>query len=300
MQRDPGDQQRVADRVREQRANERGIEHKHQRDNDWRHTHQERHRQTSLSGINANLALNLEALADDVREVIEDFGEVAASFALQHHGRDKELHVDQGHALGEIDEGIANRHAEFLLFVELAELARDRFGYLVGNHFEGGSKRVPGANGSGQCVDGFRKKFLELLEALIPTVRNVGVGKYEAYQHRHPCDFDPLAESISDERGDNSSQGGYSEKISGAQRHSSLRQHLLDIGDPCRPAQQLIDRRNLAELLVAQKREFFFSGEFGCFALVGQALFDKTGARVALVEDGADGKRRQRDHDEDQ
>ena len=62
---------------------------------------------------------------------------------------------------------VAYRHAEFLFFVQLAELARDRLGHFVGNHFERGGEGVSGANRAGQRVDRLRKKFLEFLEALV-------------------------------------------------------------------------------------------------------------------------------------
>jgi hypothetical protein len=45
--------------------------------------------------VDPNLALNLEALADDVGQVVEDLGEVAAGFALQHDGGDEEFDVDE-------------------------------------------------------------------------------------------------------------------------------------------------------------------------------------------------------------
>ena len=59
-----------------------------------------------------------------------------------------------------------------------------------------------------------------------------------------------------------------------------------------------IESRNLAELLIAQEREFFVGGEFRRLALVGQAFLDEPGARVALVENRAHAERRKRDHDE--
>src|SRR5580704_6254973 len=40
LQSDPGDQQKVSDRVREQRANETRIEHEHDRYDNGRHAHQ--------------------------------------------------------------------------------------------------------------------------------------------------------------------------------------------------------------------------------------------------------------------
>ena len=81
----------------------------------------------------------------------------------------------------------------FCSSIELAELAGDRFRDFVGNHFERGREGVSGADGARQGVDGFREKFLEFLEALVASIRSIGIGQHEADQHGHPCDFDALA-----------------------------------------------------------------------------------------------------------
>ena len=128
------------------------------------------HGEASLGGVDADLALNFEALADDVGQVVENFGEVAAGFALQHDGGDEEFYVDQGDALGEIHEGIADGHAEFLFFEEFAEFGGQRLGDLVGNHFESGGEGVTGADGAGESVDGLGEKFFEFFEALLAAV----------------------------------------------------------------------------------------------------------------------------------
>ena len=44
--------------------------------------------------MDADLAQDLKALADDVGKVVENLGQIAAGFALQHHRRDEELDVD--------------------------------------------------------------------------------------------------------------------------------------------------------------------------------------------------------------
>src|ERR1700674_68858 len=87
------------------------------------HGHEQEHSEPALCGVHADLALNFEALADYVGQVVENLGEGAARLALQHDGSDEEFYVHQGNALGEIHEGIAHWHAEFLLFIELAEFA---------------------------------------------------------------------------------------------------------------------------------------------------------------------------------
>ncbi len=156
-----------------------GLSIEHDGDDDGRHAHQQRHREASLGGIDAHLAQNLEPLADDIGEVVEDLGEVAAGLALEHDGSDEEFDVNQGHALGQIDERVAHWHAELLLFVKLAEFCRHTGSATsLADHFEGSGERVSGANGASQRVDGFREQFLKFLEALVAPER--GVANREA------------------------------------------------------------------------------------------------------------------------
>ena len=157
LQGDAADDQGVAHRVDKQRANEAWVEDLHGDDHRWRQSHEQHHSESALSRVDADLAQDFEALADDVREVVEDLCEIAPSFALQHHGGHKKFHIDQRNAVSEIEQGIADGQAEFLLFVELAKLSGDRLGDFVGDHFERGGKGVSGANGAGEGVDGFGK-----------------------------------------------------------------------------------------------------------------------------------------------
>ena len=124
------------------------------------------HGEAALRGVDADLTKNFETLANDVREIVENFGEVAAGLALEHDGGDKKFYVDERDALGEIDERVADGKPEFLLFIELAEFSRDRLGEFVGNQFEGGGKGVAGADGAGEGVDGLGKFLFKFLKAL--------------------------------------------------------------------------------------------------------------------------------------
>src|SRR5580698_2873512 len=128
LQGEASDQENVADGIGKQGAHEAGVQgHHHDHDN-WRHAHQQAHGQAALRGVDADLTLDLEAFADHVRQVVENFSEVATSFALQHDGGDEKFNVDGGHALGEIHERVAHGHAKFLLFEKLAKFAGDRLG----------------------------------------------------------------------------------------------------------------------------------------------------------------------------
>src|SRR5580698_5719939 len=169
-------QQSVSNRIIKERPDELRTEHGKNCHHGRRHPHEQGHGEAALRGVNPHLALNLEALADYVGQIVEDFSQVAAGFALQHDGGDEELHVHQGDALGEIHKGVAHRHAEFLLFVEFAEFAGQGFGGLVGNHFQSGGEGVAGTDGAGQSVDRLGEKFFDLFETLLAAIGDNGIG----------------------------------------------------------------------------------------------------------------------------
>src|SRR5579863_2134555 len=144
LQRDSGDEQRVADRIFKQRVDESAIQKQHRANNDRGHPHQQGHGQASLRCVDAHLTLNLETFTDDVGEVVENLRQIAARFALQHHRSHKELDVHQRHAIREIHEGVAYWHPELLLLIELTKFSGDGLGHFAGYHFERSSECVPG------------------------------------------------------------------------------------------------------------------------------------------------------------
>src|SRR4029077_14915252 len=88
--------------------------------------------EAAVRRVHADLAANLEPLADDMREVVEDFGEGAAGVTLDQHGGDEEADVEERHALGELVQRIAQRQAEVLLIERLLELGPDRLLSQIG------------------------------------------------------------------------------------------------------------------------------------------------------------------------
>ena len=50
--------------------------------------------EAAVRGVHAHLPLDLEPLAHDVREVVENLGQVAAGVALNQHGGDEEPDVE--------------------------------------------------------------------------------------------------------------------------------------------------------------------------------------------------------------
>src|ERR1700683_46151 len=202
LQRDTDHQQSVADGIIKKRLDEIRTEDEKNRDHCRWHGHEQSHGEAALGGVDAHLALDLEAFADDIGQVIEDFGKVSAGFALQHDGGHKEFDVDQGDALGEIHESIAHRHAELLLFIEFAEFTGKRFGDLVGNHLQSGGEGVPGPDGAGQGVDGFGEEFLKLFKALLAAIGYDGIGQHTANDERGPGDGGILGVEYGSESGE--------------------------------------------------------------------------------------------------
>src|SRR5579871_5776026 len=201
LQTDSGYQQGVANWISKQWMDEITIDGQHHDHNDGRHSHQQGHSEASLGGVNAHLALNLEALADDIGEIVENFGQVAARLALQHDCGDKEFHIDKGNALRQIHESIAHGHAELLLFKELAKFSGHWFGHFAGNHLQGGGEGVSGPNRAGERVDGLGKEFLKFLKAPVAPDGGVGVGQHGSNHEPDPDHLSAARKAVADESG---------------------------------------------------------------------------------------------------
>src|SRR5215510_3888921 len=98
----------MANRIAEQRLDEHRVHEIHAHHDDGRHAHKQEHGEAALRGVDAHLSQDLEPLADYVREVVEDLGEVAARLALQHDGSDEELHVDERNPVDQIAQSFAD------------------------------------------------------------------------------------------------------------------------------------------------------------------------------------------------
>src|SRR5208337_2362677 len=70
--------QGVADRVGEQGVNVARTGGEHDSHNDGGQSHQQHHGEPSLSGVNAHLPQNFEALANHIGQIVKNFRQVAA------------------------------------------------------------------------------------------------------------------------------------------------------------------------------------------------------------------------------
>ena len=89
------------------------------------------------------LAAQFESFANHVGQLVQDFRQVSARTLLQQHGRNEEVHVQRGHALGQLLKRHIQRQAQVVLLEGSAELARQRLLEFALNHFQETEKACP-------------------------------------------------------------------------------------------------------------------------------------------------------------
>ena len=122
-------------------------------------------RDPAVRGDGADLALHLEAIANDAREIVENLREVPARLALRQDGRREEPGVEDRHPLGHAFQRVAERHAEVLPVVEELEFRTHRRGDFIGDHLNPGRKCVPRAQRARHQLDRLRELLFEHPEA---------------------------------------------------------------------------------------------------------------------------------------
>src|SRR4051812_5750985 len=122
----------------------------------------------AVRGIDADLSQDLETLAHDVSQILENLREVAARLPLNQHGGGEEANVEERHAEGQVVERILHRQAEVLLVERLPELGADRLRHLVGDHLQPGRERVTCFQRARDEVQPFGELLLERPQPLVP------------------------------------------------------------------------------------------------------------------------------------
>src|SRR5258708_8357985 len=125
----------MANGIVEKRIDKLRAEYLKNRHDDGWHAHQDCHGKAALRGVNPHLALDLETFTDHIGQVIQNLGEVAAGFALQHHGGDEELHVHQPNPLGEIHNPVPHPPAPSSLLQTIPEPPPPTLPPAPPNHF---------------------------------------------------------------------------------------------------------------------------------------------------------------------
>ena len=121
-------------------------------------------RQALLRGQGPDLALDADALADGVRDRVEDLGEVAADLVLDGDGRGHQLEVVRADAPDHVLERLLERQAEVDLADDPAELGRDRRPRLAHDQLDGLQERRAGAQRVGDQGDRVRQLLVEGVE----------------------------------------------------------------------------------------------------------------------------------------
>ena len=152
---DAADEHLLAQLVGEQQHQVVGVHAVHDGEQHRRQRQQHDAGQPAFAGERLDLAPNLEPLADQVADLVEDFGQVTTRLPLQDDGRGEELEVEVGNALGEVFERFLERLAEVLLFERAAEFAADRVGHFLRHQAEAGRQAVAGTQRAGDQLQRF-------------------------------------------------------------------------------------------------------------------------------------------------
>ena len=170
----PTRQHDVADLVLEEELHVVRIGVEHQDGDGDRDAAQRRGGHPPVRADRADAPAQLEALADHVRQLVQNLGQVAAGALLQQHRGYKEVHVERRDALGQALQRDLDGKSQVVLLEGAAEFARHRLGELAINHFKRHGKRMAGAHGARNELQRFREygfEFLQAAPALMPDVQ---------------------------------------------------------------------------------------------------------------------------------
>jgi hypothetical protein len=138
-----------------------GVDIEHERADPKRYTCQRGAGHAAVRADGANPASQLKPLADNVGQLVKNFGQVAArSFLKQDRGH-KKVHVQRRYAFRQLLERRIQRQAEVVFFKGPPEFSRKRLLELPMNHFERNGKSVPGAHRTGDELQALGEKLLE-------------------------------------------------------------------------------------------------------------------------------------------
>src|SRR5262245_31613966 len=125
-----------------------GIGHINKSHKRWRHCQEHNAGDAPLACKGFHLSQDLEPLTNEVADLVENLGKVAAGGALDNDRRHEEAHVHRGHALGQAAQGVLDWYSKILLFINAAKFKRDGRRHLFGDNVHARSKTVS----SPQCA----------------------------------------------------------------------------------------------------------------------------------------------------
>src|SRR4029077_11961505 len=170
---DGDDDQDPADEVAEHRLEVRGRHEEHERRQKHRQGRDDRARRSRLGGERLDLALDADALADRVGDVVEDLGEVATDRAVDRVGRGHQVEVVARDALGDVAQRLVRRATEVHLADGTAELVTYRRHRVLGHGVDRLGERVTGLQSVGQQRERVTQLAVELLQPLGDAIADV-------------------------------------------------------------------------------------------------------------------------------
>ena len=109
----------------------------------------------------AYLAANADALANDMRGAIQNFGQIAARLLLHQHGCHQKTQIFGWHTVCHLQQRIAQRKSEILLAEDDIEFRGHAGAGLLRQHLNGGAERMARAQGSRHQINRVRKPLVE-------------------------------------------------------------------------------------------------------------------------------------------
>src|SRR6185295_4012666 len=138
----------LAHRVREQWHHVIGVQTVNGQEQQRRQSQQNDAGQAAFARQGLYLTPNLESFADQVADLVENFGKVTTRLPLQNHRRGKELHVQVGNPLGHRVERLVERNTQVLLLEDATKFLADRQRHLFSNQPESGGKAMACSQGA--------------------------------------------------------------------------------------------------------------------------------------------------------
>ena len=143
----------------------RWIDQEEHRRQARRNTDEDPASQARVRGDNSDLPLHAEAVANDRRDVVEHFSQVAPRLALDHHSGDKEARVEERYAASKLFQRVWKWPAEILLVEELLELGTNGGAHFLRYHLQPGSEGVTSLQSARNQRESFRQLLLEFPHA---------------------------------------------------------------------------------------------------------------------------------------
>src|SRR6266850_2920006 len=145
-------------------------------------------RRTRLRGQSRDLTLDPDALADGVRDVVEDLRQVSTDGAVDRISGRHEVEVSAGDALGDVLQSLVGRSTEVHLAHSSPKLIRDRGHRVLRDRVDRLRERVAGLDRVRQQGESVAQLVVEGSESLVDPVLDVEAGGQVAEDRRQQAE----------------------------------------------------------------------------------------------------------------